>query len=149
MKFSIYLFFSLIAVLSGFYLISSSEFQISNFNQVFAQSEENNKNFVNTIITHSSKTANEKIKNNDGETQNFDNAIQSQSSDTSTTIGNKEKIFSLRLATNESPKIHPAIVHILKNANPQALAKTFGASVENDKISVYVHLSDKKSKTFH
>jgi len=144
MKFSIYLFFGLIAVLSGFYLISPSEFQISNFNQVFAQSEDKNNNFEDIIITQSSKTTtNEKIKDNDGENRNFQEAILSQSSDTSTTLENKEKISFWRF-TNESPKIHPAIIHILKQTNPQAMAKTFGASIDNDKIVVYVHLADKK-----
>ena len=147
MKFLFLFFIGLITVfLSGFYLINPTEFQISNFNQVFAQSEEKNKNFDQAITTHSSKTlTGEKTKKDNSKNKNFDEAILSHSSDTSTTIGNKNKEktpFIGRLGIDH-PKIHPAITQILENANPKALAKIYGASIENDHLYVYVHLEKK------
>ena len=91
MKILILFFLGFIAILSTFYIISPTEFQLSSFNQVFAQSEDKNKNFDDAITTHSSETdTSEKTKENNGKTINFDEAIQSLSSDTST-IGNKNK----------------------------------------------------------
>jgi len=93
MKFLFLFFIGLITVLlSGFYLINPTEIQISNFNQVFAQSEDKNKNFDKAITTHSSETlSKEKTKKDNSKNKNFDEAILSHSSDTSTTTGNKNK----------------------------------------------------------
>jgi len=174
MKSLILFFLGLITISSSFYLINPTELQLSSFYQVFAQSEDRTKNFDDAITIHSSETissektriniiqeknfddiiitntsdisTNEKSKDDTGKTRNFDEAIQSQSSDTST-MGNKNKdktSFIGRLSSGESSKIHPAISHILKHSNPQDMAKIFDASIENDHLYVYVHLTDKK-----
>jgi len=146
MKFLFLFFIGLITVfLSGFYLINPTDFQISNFNQVFAQSEEKNKNFDKALTTHSSETlSKEKTKKDNSKNKNFDKAILSDSSDTSTTTGNKnkDKTSFIGRHTIDHPKIHPAITQILEHANPKAMAAIYGVNIENDRIFVYVHLED-------
>ena len=56
MKTAFLFFFGLIAILSAFYLINPTELQLSSFNQVFAQSEDKNKNFDDATTIHSSET---------------------------------------------------------------------------------------------
>jgi len=152
MKFLFLFFIGLITVfLSGFYLIHPTEIQISNFNQVFAQSEEKNKNFDEAITTHSSDTAiRDKSKDDNGKNKNFAEAFLSQSSDTSTNIGskNKDKTSFIGRISTDYPKIHPAITKILEHTNPKAMAKIYGTSIENDRLYVYVHLADKKIQKF-
>jgi len=200
MKSSYLFFLGLIAVLlSALFLINPMEFQISNFNQVFAQSEEKNKNFDDAITSHSSGTITgekikkdnapkknfddaivtylsetvtgektkkdnapkknfddtiisqssdaapkEKSKDDNDKNRNFDEAILTHSSDTSSIVKqNKDKTsFIGRLPTSEYIKIHPAITQILEHANPKAMAKIYGASIDNDHLYVYVHLAD-------
>jgi hypothetical protein len=48
--------------------------------------------------------------------------------------------------TNENAKIESAVIHILENANPKAIAKQHGATFENDKLTVYVHLVENQNK---
>jgi len=196
---SLFLFFLGLTVilLSAFFIINPAEFQISNFNQVFAQSEGKIKNFDDAKTTHSSETSTRETKNNTAQEKNFDDAITtyssetvtretknntppkknfddtiispsmdpvtkeksidnigidrnfdeatlSQSSDTSTLANKNKGKPSLigRSPTSEFAKIHPAITQILEHANPKALAKIYGASLENDQLVVYVHLSD-------
>ena len=132
MKILILFFLGFIAILSTFYIISPTEFQLSSFNQVFAQSEDKNKNFDDAKTTYSSDTT---TKENNGENKNFDEAILSQSSDTSTIANQNNKTSYIgRLSPSEFPKIHPAIIQILENANPKAMAKIYGASIENDHL---------------
>jgi len=217
-------------LLSTFYLIGPTEFQISNFNQVFAQSEDKNKSFDDAITTLSSATeTSEKTKKNNTQEKSFDDAITTLSSATETSEKTKknntqEKSFDDAIATpsndianteshddidkknntqeksfddaittpsndianteshddidknknfdeailshssdtsslakqnkdyktsfigrppaSESTKIHPAITQILQHANPKAMAKIYGASIDNDHLYVYVHLAD-------
>ncbi len=150
MKLSFLFFIGLIAVLlSAFYIINPNEFQISNFNEVFAQSEGKNKNFEDAKTIHSSETnTNLKSANNNSQVKNFDDVIISQSNDTSITPDNKNKgktFLPGRLSTSENPKIHSAITHILENANPKAIAKIYGASIDKDHLFVYVYLAENQN----
>ncbi len=171
MKMTFLFFLGLIAILSTFYIINPTELQLSSFSQVFAQSEDKNNNFDDAKTIHSSQTitsektrinniqeknfddtkiipssdtaTKEKSKDKNGENRNFDEAILSQSSDTSTIANQNNKTsFIGRLAPSEFTKIHPAITQILEHANPKAMAKIYGASIENDRLFVYVHLAD-------
>jgi len=100
---------------------------IFNFNEVFAQSEGKNKNFKDGATIHSSETsAKIKTKVNNSQEKFLEETILFHSSETSTTIGNKNKDktpFIGRPPASESAKIHPAITQILEHANPKALAK--------------------------
>jgi hypothetical protein len=148
MKFSNLFFVGLTAaILSIFCIITPADFQTFNFNEAFAQSEGKNKNFEDAKTIHSSETStNLNSTDNNSQKKNFDEPIFSQSSDISTTVGNKSKdktFFPERFSTSENPKIQFAITHILENANPKAMAKIYGASLDNDLLFVYVHLAEK------
>ena len=150
MRLSFFALFGIITVTLAAFFMTTDYFQISIFNEVFAKSEEKNKNFEDEIITQSSDTSTkQKTKSNNSQGKIFDDATISQSSDTSTTIGNKNKdkaSFIKRPFAGENPKIHSAITHILEHANPKAIAKKYGASLENDQLFVYVHLAENQKK---
>jgi len=172
MKSLILFFLGLFTILSAFYLINPTELQLSSFNQVFAQSEDRTKNFDDAKTIHSSQTitsektriniiqeknfddiiitytsdtsTTEKSTDDNAKNMNFDEATLTQSSDTST-LANQDKgnvSFFGRSHPSEYTKIHPAITQILEHANPKAMAKIFGASIDNDHLFVYVHLAD-------
>ena len=91
MKSGFLFFFGFIAILSAFYLINPTELQLSSFNQVFAQSEDKNKNFDNARTIHSSETiTNEKTRINNIQEKNFDDIIITNTNDTSTNEKSKE-----------------------------------------------------------
>jgi len=48
---------------------------------------------------------------------------------------------SVNMDQNYSKKIHPQIMKIMNNANPNAIARTLGTAVEDDKIPVYIYLN--------
>jgi len=150
MKSFFLIFLGLIGVLlSAFYIFDPAEFQISNYPQVFAQSEGNNKNFEDAKTSHSSETSiTLNTKENNSMAKIFGESILSPSSDTSTiTKQNKEKKSYIgRPLGGESTKIHPAITKIFEHADPRALAKIYGATLDKDKLFVYVHFSDSKLK---
>jgi len=100
---------------------------------VFAQSENKNLN----------ENSNVNPKNNDK--NNFDGATVNPSSETASTIGNKYKEISLRYSTH-IPKVDNAITRILENANPKAIAKLYGAQLEDDSLFVYVYLDKIEGK---
>ena len=92
MRLSFFALFGIITVTLAAFFMTTDYFQISIFNEVFAKSEEKNKNFEDEIITQSSDTSTkQKTKSNNSQGKIFDDATISQSSDTSTTIGNKNK----------------------------------------------------------
>jgi subtilisin family serine protease len=67
-------------------------------------------------------------------------------------IENKTKdkeFFIKRTPSSENPKIHHAITHILEHSNPKAIAKQYGASVEDEHLIVYVYLAENQNKPSH
>ncbi|MGD2107643.1 MAG: hypothetical protein PVH93_08580, partial [Nitrosopumilaceae archaeon] len=134
---SLFILFGLIAVIAGFYLAYPEDFQSMQFNQVFAQSE--NKKFEEATTAQSSDTSTYAKSNNNKSQADL---IGSQSNGTATEKGkiDNEAPYGKSL---QHPKIHPAVTNILDNANPMAMAKIYGAQMDDDQLFVYVHLKDK------
>jgi hypothetical protein len=113
MKFSYFVLIGTITViLSSSFLITENLQQINR--EVFAQSDNANKDFKNAKEIHSSQTG----------TKNM----------------NTQPIVKF---DNKDSKIHPQISKILQHANPNAMAKILGSQMDGDKLYVYVHLNDK------
>jgi subtilisin family serine protease len=138
----LFILFGLIAVISGFYLIPSEDFQSLQLTQVFAQSE--NKKFENATITQSSETNSfTKLKNN--QSQESQKTKSSLSNGTTNDSANKDA-ETPKGKSSQHTKIHPSVTAILENANPNVKAKLYGAEMEDDQLFVYLHLKEKSGK---
>jgi hypothetical protein len=114
MKFSYFVLIgTIIVILSSSILITENLQPIDR--EVFAQSDNANKDFKNAKETHSSQTGTKNMNENPVIVK-FD---------------------------NKDSKIHPQISKILQHANPNAIAKILGSQMDGDKLYVYVHLNDK------
>ncbi len=122
MKSSLLFFLGLITILfSAVYLINPSEFQISNFNQVFAQPEDKNKNFDDALTIHSSETVTHETKNNSNREKIFDDAITIHSSDTASIEKSTDNIDKNKNLDFWLWYLHDAIPETLKKLGMQIL----------------------------
>lgn len=122
MKLSLVFLASVILALSAVFIAS-----YSFLDPVLAQPEDKNP----------SENSNSHFQNDEV----FAGAAVSLSSDTASTIGNKDKELIGR-QNAKNPKIHPAITQILENANPEAMAQILGAELDGNQLTTYVYLSD-------